>query len=375
MLTLLTLSSTTKTSTDTLTPRTTAHAKSGEFLSFVHSMRGLAIAFVVALHVLDYVDDCPDGKGSWQVVARLLAANATVPFVFVSGFLFQHLSGRYRPGPYLWRRLTTVILPYLLISLPTILHQYWSHKGIFLHQDGRSALTVVLLSYLTAAHRPVPYWYIPVIGLFYVVSPLLIRLVRRPRFYWIIVPLLVLAMFLHRSQGHRLIWQSALYFLPVFVIGMAMSQYRERALGWLVQARWAVFLAVVALMLAEFRLNDNIGPIFSKAPFSTENGFADLDLLARIAFTALCFDFLRRYDARLRGTLAVLADTSFGIFFLHEPLLVLLLSDSVRDRIAGSAMAPILYALATAVVLLICVLVALGFRRVFGKHSRYLIGC
>ena len=73
------------------------------FLSYVHSMRGLAILAVVAVHVADALNFGHSTAFSERAIYALFG-NASVLFVFVSGFLFQHLSGKFRFTTYLTKR-------------------------------------------------------------------------------------------------------------------------------------------------------------------------------------------------------------------------------------------------------------------------------
>ncbi len=369
------MSATVLVSSDGLVAQTAAPKGRREYLPFMHSLRGLAITWVVSVHVLDCIARRTPRELSWQLLVYLFVSNATVPFIFVSGFLFQHLSDRYRASAYLWRRFATVILPYLVISMPAILHQYATHTGIYLHQDGRQPWAIALAAYLTGAHLTVPLWYIPVIAMYYLASPIFIRFVRQPWLYWSIAPLLVLATFLHRSYGHRVVWQSALYFLPVFLIGMAVSQYRQQVLAWVAPRRWLFLTCVLTVLVAAVTLNGHHGPIFSRHPFSTENGVLDLDLVGKVGLTIFCLDFLRRHDAPIRSGLAILADTSFGIFFLHGFLLQRMVAKPAWQQISGSAWAPLVFLLGVAGVVAICVVTVLAIQKLLGKRSRYLIGC
>ena len=48
-------------------------------------------------------------------------SGGTALFIFISGFLFQHLSGKYEFKNYMSKKWTNVILPYLWTAIPGIL--------------------------------------------------------------------------------------------------------------------------------------------------------------------------------------------------------------------------------------------------------------
>ena len=75
-----------------------------EFHQNVHSLRALAIWSIVAAHVIDIT---PWSANSiWPRLLANVLENGSVLFVFVAGYLFQHLHSRYRYLPYLKRRVS-----------------------------------------------------------------------------------------------------------------------------------------------------------------------------------------------------------------------------------------------------------------------------
>jgi len=88
------------------------------FLSYIHSLRAMAILSIVAFHCIGLFATEPL---CWQEPLILsLASNGTMLFVFVAGFLFQHLSYKFEYRRYLKSKLQNVLLPYVFVSLPVI---------------------------------------------------------------------------------------------------------------------------------------------------------------------------------------------------------------------------------------------------------------
>src|SRR5262245_40377254 len=101
-----------------------------QFLSYVHSFRGLAILAVVATHTSDLLAWGPGSPLAYRLLYSAVQ-NGTVPFVLIAGFLFQHLSAGFRYTSYLRRKVTNVILPYLIVSLPVLGWQFARRSGVF----------------------------------------------------------------------------------------------------------------------------------------------------------------------------------------------------------------------------------------------------
>ncbi|HLK91104.1 MAG TPA: acyltransferase [Polyangia bacterium] len=349
-------------------------AKGAGFLSYVHSLRGLSIIAVIASHVAE-LSGWDRGPSPLQRTLRTLFSNGTVPFVFVSGFLFQHLMPRFRYALYLRRRLATVILPYLVVSVPTLLLQYVRGNGIYAGAEHASPIVVALRACLVGAQMPLPLWYIPMIALFFLAAPILQVLERRRWLVATIIPSLLVAVFLHRSREHRLVFQSAAYFLPIYLAGMWASTRREAMLAFVDRYGRTLLAITVAAFVVEIVLQGRTGPIYSRHPFSTEAGVLDLDLPIKLLLSFLVLALLRRYDTSVSWAFAGLADASFGLFFLHG--YVLLAGAAALRR--GSARPIHLGVGGFALALTGVVLVSMGgvrvVQRCLGRASRYAIGC
>ena len=349
------------------------------FLSEIHSFRAVAIIAVVMTHVVDLL--------SWPLPPSLterliysVAQNGTVLFLFVAGFLFQHLSAGFNYAHYLRGKFRNVIVPYLVISLPIIAYQYLHQSGIF--ADGRPADVGGLLRRVAEAlglalHLEVPFWFIPMIAVFYLAAPLLLFIDRHPRGYWLIAPLLVLSMFAHRPSRYEHIGQSLIYFSPGYLVGMCFSHYRTGAMTLVRLWRWPLSALTTALVVIEVWGLGRGGAIFSERSFSTEAGVVDLNMLMKLLASVLLVDLLSqpRVDARVKTKLDYLAGASFGVFFVHRPLIALFVRLCRRlghGEISGGVGS--LLAI-SAVVTALSLLVVAGVRAIAGKRSRYIVGC
>src|SRR5687768_12190341 len=96
-----------------------ALSERGGFRQDFHSLRGIAISLIVGAHCLPFLD-----WNEHPLVFRLidtLCNESSVMFFFVAGFLFHHLSGRFKYDSYLKNKFFNVLIPYFLISLPAII--------------------------------------------------------------------------------------------------------------------------------------------------------------------------------------------------------------------------------------------------------------
>lgn len=338
-----------------------------EFQNHIHIFRGVAIMLIVCAHTvpsLDWTANPLTGR-----IVDGIANESSIFFFFIAGYLFQHLSARFRFRSYLNQKLKTVLLPYLILSVPalvifTVFVQRESMWPWFYQIPVWEQVTLFLL---TGKHLA-PLWFVPTITLFYFAAPLLLWIDRKvPRLYWLIVPLLALAIYLGRNGPHGPI-DKAIYLLPVYMLGMAFSHFQAQA-EVLVARAWIPLLLVTLLGLAGHVLEWPVPPYYlmvMKTPMA---------LLMTVALLKWHPLFGKRLD--------YIAHVSFGIFFIHAYFISALKVATVyllHGRLyAGDGAAdlpgtlPVFLAYALSVLLISVIVIRLA-QKVFGKNSRMVIG-
>ena len=342
------------------------------FLSNVHSFRAVAILFIVAGHCI-YLFEWQGAEREEQVLKSVFQ-NGTVLFVFVAGFLFQHLSGRFDYRKYLRSKLRNVISPYVVVSLPMILVQWLGGRGSFDPANGielPGLAAHVAFNLLTGFHI-LPFWFIPMISVFYLLAPVLLAADRDGRAYVFLPVLLAMTCFVHRPSHFTHVWHSCLYFLPVYLFGMWTSRHRERLLAW--HDRWLPFVGGVYLGLVVLEVVglDRGGALYSRQIFSTEQGAFDTNALQKLVLCGLLLVLLQRFDRWIAPWLARLADLSFGIFFLH-----LYFIQAYAQLVLGDVFPPgdVFRCLGlVAVVVLLSMLCLVIAQKILGRYSRRVVG-
>lgn len=272
-----------------------------KFQQHIHVFRAVAIIFIVFAHTLPSLD-----WSAQPILGRVIDAIAnesSIFFFFIAGYLFQHLSTRFQYKNYLKQKLKTVILPYLILSIPaliifTLLTQ---RTGMWSWFYEIPTWQQVVLFILTGKHLT-PLWFVPTISLFYIAAPLFIKIDREnPKFYWLIAPLLALSIYLGRNGPLGPI-DKALYLLPIYMMGMVFSHYREQA-EKITLKYWIPLLIMTSLGFIGFVFN------WSQPPYYLMVMKAPMVLLLTVA--------LLRWHHAFGNRLNYIAEISFGIFFIH----------------------------------------------------------
>ncbi len=260
-------------------------------------------------------------------------------------------------------------IPYLILSIPALIvfTGLTQRIGMWPWFYDLPIWGQVALFLLTGKHLA-PLWFVPTITLFYFAAPLFLYIDKRhPNGYWIILPLLVLSAYIGRG-GKLGPLNFAIYLLPLYMLGMAFSHYKEKAL--LLIETWWPLLTLVALVSL-------LGLIYEwPSP-------PHFQVLMKTCLVLLFTWLLSRHHQIFGTRLNFIADVSFGIFFIHayfilaiKLLAVYVITGHVYggeggDVIPGNPLTFIVYA---TLVLSVSVSVIWVAKRIFGKNSRMLIG-
>jgi surface polysaccharide O-acyltransferase-like enzyme len=330
-----------------------------DFLSYIHRCRGIAILYILLGHCVDAFvwDGSPVGRA-----VRIVACNGTVLFVFIAGYLFQHLSLRFRIGRYLRTKLLNVVLPYVLWSIPAIvLFTVFAHREGIAPSFYGQPVPLQIGTFLLTGHHLTAYWFIPMICVFYLAAPVLL-LLDRAKWGYAVLPILIL-LSCYVSRGGNLAVNFT-HFLSIYVLGMFCSHYRREIARLFQRGAWIGGLLVAAAGLAA-----------AEYLFITGTG-GWTNLLQKLCVCAALVLWLPRYAGTSMRPLEYLANISFALYFAHPYLMGLykmsVLSILHRDTLPNGSL-PWFAVFCVLFVAACAGLVALA-KWIFGRYSRPVIG-
>jgi len=347
-----------------------ARPAAAPYLIDVHSFRALAIIFIVAGHSIPLFNwGFRHSLVGWP---ESLMTNGTVFFVFIAGFLFQHLSARFQYREYLRKKCRNVLLPYLFFSAPIIIGQILTHSELFTSaSNARSIAAGIVRSLITGCHIEGAYWFIPMIGLFYLLAPAFAWMDRDRRVYRLLPILIVVPVLVHRPSNLEDIWHSCAYFLPVYIYGMWFSRNRDAALAWHKRAMPLLLVAIAATTWLEVVYFKRPGAIDSVAMFSTEQGILGTNAVQKLLLCGVLLVLLRQCGSAVHRVLGFVGDLSFGVYFLHMLVINAYSFTGIRTP-RGNLL---VYGGSVLATLLICIGCLAAAKSLTGARSRALIGC
>ncbi|MEP3482155.1 MAG: acyltransferase [Fuerstiella sp.] len=329
-----------------------------EFLGYVHYFRAIAITYVVGGHAIDAFTWAESSQ--LERLLRILFCNGSTLFVFIAGYLFQHLSGRFVAGKYFRSKLKNVILPYVVVSIPAIIVfvAFRQRDDLWPGFYDAPLTTQVVMFFLTGTHLAT-LWFIPMISLIFVLGPILVPLDRNGRLYWLLPVAVVVSAFVNRG----LAWQSAIHFFSVYLLGMACSHFRQPVNNFLSQR--VVLIAIMAIM----------GLLIGAELLLTNQTMTYLNYFQKLLLSLFFIGFLFRHNESLTSRFVNgIADTSFGIYFLHAYVIFSFRLAAITVY-GGLPAAQILWiVIYTLLVMLVSLALVRFIQRLLGKRSRMLIG-
>ncbi|MBI1239981.1 MAG: acyltransferase family protein [Alphaproteobacteria bacterium] len=284
---------------------------------YIQQLRGLAIILIVVTHAMDPFDWSE--RPLTALVLKTVAVNGTLIFVFIAGFLFQHLLPRYEPIAYLRGKLRNVIVPYLILGAPAIVLVLSGPSLPPMYPKDMASWSLagqIVWFYATGAMLG-PFWFIPMIAIIYLLAPVLAWADRDQRFYWLLPALLIVSIVLPRPAYNLDPLHALALFLPIYVLGMAVSRYRDVVIPRCQRACGVLFGLTGALILIQIALVLQTGKPFN--PLTDPTGFyvINLDTVQKTLLTFALLGLLSRHEGAIGARFDELANASFSIYFLH----------------------------------------------------------
>lgn len=292
-----------------------------EMLNYINVFRGLAILLILAGHTMQI-----GTNGSLlKSISFEVWAGGTALFIFISGFLFQHLSSKFEYKNYLQKKWKNVIIPYILTAIPGIILCFCMPLAYGNPFDGLNPLAQIGVFLTTGRVHNVPTWFIPMIVIFFILSYLLLYLEKKNWLYKLLPLLFLITIFLPRMDIEpsyvvnmdylhkyiaylKYVISGFIHFTSMYVFGMYLSKYKDRIDVFYDKRYFFIFLMIIT-SIADIYFNHS-GMFF--------NG-----TVSKIFLTVIVLGYLKHYDELIKSHekinhwLDVTAKYSFGLFFIH----------------------------------------------------------
>ncbi len=337
-------------------------------VQFINNMRGIAILIIVYTHAI-WAMPAP---GEATAFLDYAVGNGTLIFIFIAGYLFSKTTDRFRYVSYLENKIKNVLVPYLIVSLPAsllyVFHIKTTHQWLDMDWFYTNLNLLERYLYLAATGAQLgPLWFVPMIVVFYLVSPVFAYLRNSNLIFPLVFIALVIAYLAGRPVGNSNPFQSFLFFTPFYLLGMIAFRFNDQLMSLERHANpLAVGYAIFFITLYF---------IFFRPPAAS----TDSDqLLIYLPLILILTVFCKKHLNRRVPILDMFGRLSFYIFFVHGYFAAAMLV--VTRRLFGEQGLHLAFAEVLVITTIFCAITFMSLatyvvlKYLLKDKSRYIIG-
>lgn len=346
------------------------------FYLHLHAFRGFSIINIVAAHtwvmlvMIMTQGQVPDSIKQVMVVSETFFHNATIYFAVISGILFSLILRDYSWKKFYIGKFKNVVCPYLVFSI------FLTFLGAMVlvppGTDIPSALEVSktlpihILKGTSFGHM----WYIPVLVVLFLLTPLLSYLVSQPKLLPIVILLLLCPLVISRSWPD-ITWQNFVFFVGPYTLGLFIGANYQKVLDTASEYRGVIVSAVIASAAVLYYLYSVEFEAVSGVKLQESVGYVN-----KVLICLLVLNFMYSKEEVLPKFLSTLGSYSFAIYFVHMIFVIIFAVIIVNIQlVAETSISVFLWGFP---LLVITLLTSIGFTKLIKmitrKYSRFVIG-
>ena len=329
----------------------------------LENFRGVSIIFVMLSHMLSM-----QNMGEIGSIFYYIVGDATAWFVFISGYLFYYLeTNKFDYLNYLSKKFKFVVLPYLILSVPAIL--FW----IYLSQNVLYGLTpsaFFVWSLIVGGIAVGPMWFIPMILIFFILSPIFNLASKNKSIYLIFLLSIIFSIFSSRPINNTNPMLSFFHFLGFYIFGIVVAKNSELIDKF---GSYKIIILIILGFSVFFLLGFFIrGTSNGSSGFFSGLGELNYVLIGKLVLLIAIFLLFERFFERKNVVLGYFAKISFGLFFIHG--FMGMIFQKLSQKISFSY--PMTNFLCEVLAIIFgSVFIVFLVKKILGKWSRYVIGC
>ena len=342
----------------------------------IHVLRGVAIIMIVFSHCLGVFKNSNLIANSYLFsFLNLFAFNFTTFFVLIAGFLFQHLTYKYKVKEYYLSKFKTVVCPYISVSIFCFFYfHYQSLSSLPFYSFAEPSAFGSIAKMMLTGTQLLPLWFMPMIIMVFAISPLLYSWSQKSLIVIGLISMFWVVMFTKPDYTKPLL--NLLHYGPVYLTGMMIKQNYEKIIQLIKNNLLLVifFFGLCFFIPFAYRYLDHL--CVEKLYYDT---------LQKIILFILALYFLdglnhKNDEGKTYKFFSFMANVSFPIYFIHEIIVIFLETQLVNspfgyiiktDNGQLASLGAISFLICT---LAISILVAYIIKLVFNDKAKYLIG-
>ena len=329
----------------------------------LENFRGIAIIFVMLSHILSI-----QSMGRASNYLLFFFVDATAWFVFISGYLFYLLEiNKFKYFDYLNKKLKYVVFPYLILSIPVIvIGLYFSRNVLY----DLNPFQYTIWSLITGGTIVAPMWFIPMIFIFFLLTPVFNAIAKSKIIYILTFIGLLFSILSSRPVNNTNPFLSFLHFSGFYLFGIASAKSIDFLDALTPTAkRRIIVISIIMFFLAGAcyqGIENGLGGFYDSL------GLVNYIIVGKLALLIAIFFIFEKFFNKKKIFIGYLAKISFGLFFIHG-FMSQIFGKFFQNLAYSSPFMKLLTEIG--VVVFASVVVVFFLKLVMGKWSRYVIGC
>jgi surface polysaccharide O-acyltransferase-like enzyme len=214
------------------------------------------------------------------------------------------------------------------------------------------------------------FWYIPVLLVLYLLTPLLARLVALPGATWP-KALIILAPLVFSRVWPAVSWTNYVYFLGAYLVGIIVGTYYRETIQLIQENSTLLVITAIVTSLVVVAVG-----YFEIPPYGFTHVAESAWYLQKLAFAGLVLLWFEKTMTSVPKWLDVLGNYAFALFFIHMFLIIELMIWMTRNDVQIDSGAELVSYMGVSFVLALGGSVFLTYlgKLLLGRHSRYFLG-
>ena len=333
------------------------------FRYFLDNFRGMAILFVILSHTPSIQEMGGIGK-----YLNFTLTDATAWFVFISGYLFCYLEvNKFNYMEYLLKKAKYVILPYFFFAFIALSFKLYVSQNVLFDL---TPINYVLWSLLVGWAIAFPLWFIPMIVIFFLMTPVFNILSKTKLLYVVTFFALLFSAFSSRPINNSNAILAFLHFLGFYLFGVlaasnasALDNLSKSTKAIIITVSFFVFFISASLYFEQLKFPPD---------FFSSIGIPNYISIGKLALLIAIFFLFEQFMNRENKILGYFAKISFGLFFVHG-FVIYVFSRLIAKNIFFSETGKIF--LEVGVVFFASIAIVSIMKKTLKKRSRYVVGC
>ncbi len=299
-----------------------------------------------------------------------LFVDATAWFIFISGYLLSHIEfiNTFDFKAYIAKKIKFVLMPYFILSIPSILAALYFHRP---QLYDLTSFEYTLWALLVGGDVIGPMWFVPMIFLFFLISPIIYK-INRIYLPYITLFFLIFSIFSWRPYKNFNPFLSFIHFFGFYLLGIYCNLIRERIYS--LKRYFALLIISTGFLVFGvllFWYNENFFVQSSFVSFYTRIGEFNPIQLGKLILLICFFILFERFCNKRISILGGIAKISFGLFFIHGFYLIIF--SRFVEPLTSEGPLKLFAEFIFVIPLSIFTVNAVKF--IFKSRSRYVIGC